>query len=226
MTGSGKTAAARVRCKPQDGQLAENSETVIRRVVAKLRELMDASVQLSGSVSELEALEKDIDRTLGAARSLAVGKPMDIYGPFTTDEPNAVLPYSPVTGHYHPMAPPVELEFTEEKLVGRVRFGEAYEGPHDCVHGSIISAVYDQLLALANVAVGTGGPTASLTIHFRRPTPLYEALQFEAWTDRVDGRKVYAKGRCTHNGVLLSEAEGLFVQITDSSKHKPWTKNG
>ena len=205
--------------------MGTDSKAVIRRVVGQLRDLVDASVQLSGSIGDLEVLEEDLDRALEHAKALAVGKPMDKFGPFEIDQPNAVLPYSPITGYYHPMAPPVELEFVDSKLIGRASFGEAYEGPNQCLHGSIIAGVYDQLLAIANIAGATGGPTASLTIHYRKPTPLHQELTFEAWTERVEGRKIYTKGRCSHNGVLLSEAEGLFIHISEAMKYKPWLKN-
>jgi acyl-CoA thioesterase FadM len=55
--------------------------------------------------------------------------------------------------------------------------------------------------------------TASLTIHYRRPTPLYTDLRIEAHTDRVEGRKVYTKGSILAGDLVTAEAEGLFIQI-------------
>jgi acyl-coenzyme A thioesterase PaaI-like protein len=98
--------------------------------------------------------------------------------------------------------------------VGRVTFGEAYEGPPDSVHGGIIASSYDQMLAFACMAHDAGGPTATLTVQFRKPTPLRVPLRFEAWIDRIEGRKVFARGTChTPDGEVVSESEGLFVRF-------------
>jgi acyl-coenzyme A thioesterase PaaI-like protein len=82
------------------------------------------------------------------------------------------------------------------------------------VHGSIIASVYDQLLAFAAIAAHCAGPTATLTVHFRRMTPLHTPLRFVAWVDRVDGRKAFVRGECRarDGGELLTESEGMFVR--------------
>jgi acyl-CoA thioesterase FadM len=77
-----------------------------------------------------------------------------------------------------------------------------------------------QILAIANLANGVGGPTASLTVTYKRPTPLHTPLRFEAWTDRIDGRKVWARGRCHAGDELVSESEGLFICIHPEQAEK------
>ena len=59
--------------------------------------------------------------------------------------------------------------------------------------------------------LGTAGPTASLQLHYRRPTPLQVPLRFEAWQDRVEGRRVYTRGRLLVGDRTTVEAEGLFI---------------
>ena len=58
--------------------------------------------------------------------------------------------------------------------------------------------------------------TASLTIQYRRPTPIGTEVRLEARLDRVEGRKVVVSGRVEVDGVISAEAEGLFIAVDDS----------
>jgi acyl-CoA thioesterase FadM len=53
--------------------------------------------------------------------------------------------------------------------------------------------------------------TASLTLHYRRPTPLFTRLVFEARIREVDGRKIYVTGELRDDEQTFVDAEGLFV---------------
>ena len=55
--------------------------------------------------------------------------------------------------------------------------------------------------------------TGTLTIKYRKPTPLYQPLQFEGRCVRVSGRKVFTEGACFHNGILTAQAEAIFVKV-------------
>jgi acyl-coenzyme A thioesterase PaaI-like protein len=116
-------------------------------------------------------------------------------------------------GQLNPISPPLVLHAEDDRVAGEVTLGATYEGAPGLVHGAIISAIYDEVLALANTVNGSPGPTGRLTVHFRRPTPLDTPLRFEAWTERADERKVLARGRCLADGELCTEAEGPFVRI-------------
>ena len=73
-------------------------------------------------------------------------------------------------------------------------------------------------LAAADVADGaaevgagaTPGMTGTLTLHYRRATPLGE-LRAESWIDRSDGAKTWAKGHILDAEGVTVEAEGLFI---------------
>jgi len=79
------------------------------------------------------------------------------------------------------------------------------------VHGAIIAGIFDLLLGLANLAGGTPAMTGTLTVRYRRPTPLHTDLEFLARTDRAAGRKAIAVGTLHAAGELTAEAEGVFV---------------
>lgn len=125
----------------------------------------------------------------------------------------AIFRGDPVIGEHNPIAPPVVVERDGDLIRGSANLGAPYEGPPGYVHGAIIAAAFDMLLGLANVASGNPGMTGTLTIKYRRPTPLHTDLSFEAHTGERKGRKVLAHGTLHANGQLTAEAEGVFIAL-------------
>jgi len=128
-------------------------------------------------------------------------------------EPHDIFPYDPVLGIYSPLALPVEMEYEDEVAIGRARFTTPYEGPPGCVHGAVIAGVFDQVFNVANIMGGTAGPTASLSLRYRRPTPLNVDLRFEAWVAEVEGSRVTSRGRVLHGETVTVESEGVFKML-------------
>ena len=122
---------------------------------------------------------------------------------------------SPIIGLSNPLSPPISLESDtkNERVLGHVNFGSAYEGPPGCVHGGWVAAAFDEVLGFANSLTGNPGMTARLTVHYRKPTPLHTDLRFEATVDRVEGRKIFASSRLRAGELLTAESEGLFVSV-------------
>ena len=80
------------------------------------------------------------------------------------------------------------------------------------MHGGWIAFAFDEVLGIANIAAGNPGMTARLTVHYRRPTPLFRELRLQAWVDRVEGRRIMSRAEMYDGDTLTAEAEGLFVQ--------------
>ena len=91
---------------------------------------------------------------------------------------------------------------------GTVTFGPAYEGPPGHAHGGYVAAMFDELLGRG---LNQPGFTAWLHVEYRKPTPLELPLTLKAWRDRTERRKIWIKGECWAGGMLLTEAEGLFI---------------
>jgi acyl-coenzyme A thioesterase PaaI-like protein len=127
----------------------------------------------------------------------------------------AFFDYSPMIGLSNPLAPPIVLEVDSASKVvhGRVRFGAAYEGPPGCVHGGFVAAAFDEVLGFVQSTSGQPGMTGTLTIRYRRPTPLDTDLRFEATVQRVEGRKIFAEGRLYAGDTLTADAEGIFISV-------------
>jgi acyl-coenzyme A thioesterase PaaI-like protein len=100
-----------------------------------------------------------------------------------------------------------------KQMVGNVICTQAYEGPENMVHGAVIAGIYDQLLALVSSSHEQPSFTAYLKVDYKKPTPLYQPLEFRAWTDRIEGRKMFIHGQCTYRNEVVTECEGLFIQL-------------
>ena len=80
------------------------------------------------------------------------------------------------------------------------------------MHGGWVACAFDEILGIANIEAGNPGMTARLTIHYRKPTPLFRELRIRAWVDRVEGRRIMARGEMWDGETLTAEADGIFVQ--------------
>ena len=130
-----------------------------------------------------------------------------------TSHPHDHFQFDSVLGLYNPLALPVRMTWDPPMAIGHARFGSAYEGPPGCVHGGVISGVFDQVFNVANMKNGVAGPTANLSIDYRYPTPLLRDLVIEGRVERVEGRKVFTRGRVLHDGQVTAEAQGLFIRM-------------
>ncbi len=132
--------------------------------------------------------------------------------------PQDHFPTSPMIGYANPISPPVEVwavhgEDGQREIRGRVTFDYPFEGPPTCVHGGVIAELFDELLGLSNILVGVGAMTGTLTVRYRRPTPLLAPLELAARHTGREGRKVFAWGGLFHDGELTAEAEGVFILV-------------
>jgi Thioesterase superfamily len=187
---------------PERSRLAE----AVRRAIDVVMTVEDATdEQMIAAAESIEA----------ATRVLAGPRAVDSNGPRRASRDRShgdYLPRSPIVGESSPLAPPIAWEWVPPKIIGRVVFGAAYEGPPNFVHGGIIALAFDEMLGMANIASGHPGMTGTLTVRYRRPTPLYREVDFEAWVVRVEGRRIATRGTLSCDDRLCAECDGLFVQ--------------
>lgn len=116
-----------------------------------------------------------------------------------------------VVGTRNPVAPPLRIEHDSSgRAWSTFHLGAAYEGPPGLVHGGVSALILDQMLGEAAGAGGKPGMTGTLTLRYRRGTPLGE-LSAEAHIDRVEGVKTYAVGHVADAEGMTVEAEGVFI---------------
>ncbi len=180
------------------------------RLADQLRRILGRLVLVRPSADELDqaadAAARFADR-LDALPARGIGEHNGEAGLSPQDH----LRHSPLAGTGNAIAPPLmlwPLDTDPPQTRGRVRFGAAYEGPPGHVHGGFVTAMFDELLGRTQ---GSAGFTATLTVTFRRPTPLNRDLDLHGEMVSVDGRKRVIRGTCHLDGVLLTEAHGLFI---------------
>lgn len=190
--------------KEQRAALADITKT--------LSHMIEQSITANGSAQELAKVNQMLEEASAALNSLNQDKRLvEYYNPKQQNNLNDVLPYSPISGGYNPVAVPIVFSRVGEKTIGEVICGRAYEGPKNSVHGGVISAIYDQLMAIASMMSDQAGPTAYLHVDYKGMTPLFKPLLFEAWIGEVKGRKITVQAHCLHDGKVVSTAHALFI---------------
>jgi len=99
------------------------------------------------------------------------------------------------------------------EIRGRANFGFRYEGPPTCVHGGVIAEIFDEVMGMANLAASRGGMTGTLTVRYRKPTPLLTDLVVVARCLGQEGRKIRTWAALYHDEVLTAEAEAVFIEL-------------
>jgi acyl-coenzyme A thioesterase PaaI-like protein len=189
------------------------------RLAEALRPLITMTVSGTPDDGSILATAEAVER-LGADLAAGAGTDRRIRRPPDTDRPTIeYFPTSPIAGILNPIAPPVRLEVVdgEDGTPAEIRatawFDYPYEGPPSCVHGGVIAATFDEILGAANMVSGNPGMTGTLTVRYRKPTPLRTDLRLEARFLERDGRKIRTWAGMYHGDVLTAEADGLFIEV-------------
>jgi hypothetical protein len=97
------------------------------------------------------------------------------------DDPRRVyLNHATDIGAYNPCFPEYRFDHVDaEKAGGRVFFPLVYEGPPGLVRGGFLGVFFDCVIQHQNCVTGLSGKTRSLTVTFRRPTPVLTGLRFD-----------------------------------------------
>jgi len=207
--------AVHERWQEIDARELTSRQTEQRRLAAEMRSVID---RLVATQAPEEALRYAADALARLAVEFDIyprGRTYDGFAEAANagGDPAALFDHSPLIGKANPLAPPIEISVEDDKVVGRVTFGAAYEGPPGCVHGGYLAATFDEVLGGAQSLGGRPGMTGTLTVRYRSPTPLHTPLRFEGELERVDGRKNFTVGRCYAGDLVTAEAEGIFISV-------------
>jgi acyl-coenzyme A thioesterase PaaI-like protein len=191
----------------EDVAAAREGGEALRRVIDRLTGTSAPPEVLREAAARLAPIE-DLLRPYHAVRSYRGASETSLLG-----HDRAFFDWSPLFGLANPLAPPIRVWMEGDEVVGSVRFGIAYEGPPGCVHGGFIAAAFDELLGLTQSLSGRVGMTGTLTVKYRKPTPLHTELRLDGKVESAQGRKVVVAGRMFAGDVMTAEANGLFISI-------------
>ena len=188
-----------------------------RRAAAALRRIIDGLItkhpdeggiatlpeKLEALADEFAAMPEKISRSTFASR-------------MTATDVRDFVEFSPIAGLSNPIAAPVKIWLEDGKAVGKVRFSKGYEGAPGLVHGGHVAAVFDELLGFVQGFSNCPGMTGTLAITYRAPTPLLTDLRLVGTYDGMEGRKIFTSGQLYAGELLLAEAKGLFIALTEA----------
>lgn len=186
------------------------------RLAEAIRHLIDATLTITDATEE--QLGGAADMVEAVARHLGREPHDDDRGVRTHVRDGGhddYLPRSPLVGVVSPLAAPFAWTAHEDGVELTGTFHAAYEGPPGYVHGGWIALAFDELLGMTNIATGHPGMTGRLTVRYLKPTPLHRPARLRGFTERVDGRRVVARGELVVDDVVTAEAEGLFVVLDE-----------
>jgi hypothetical protein len=129
------------------------------------------------------------------------------------------FPTSPITGMINPISPPLLVRVVDgvdggyREIEAMANFDYPFEGPPTCVHGGVIAETFDEVLGAANMVAGNPAMTGTLTVRYRKPTPLHTDLRVVARCTGRDGRKIHTWAGMYNGDVMTAEAEGIFIEV-------------
>ena len=189
--------------------LAESVRGLVETMLRVPRLPADVAGEVERTRVAIDALEQSLARH-------ALHDPVPRMGP----EPETQRPYyvsGVILGPHHPLRPELSIAHEDGVTHGSVRFGVTFEGPPGCVHGGFVAHFFDQILGQHNLWARIPAMTGTLSVRFRKGTPILRELAFEVRHELCSERKVVTSGRLSADGEVFSEAEGTFVVPKDGA---------
>jgi acyl-coenzyme A thioesterase PaaI-like protein len=173
-----------------------------------VRELIDATIRTEADDDVVEKARTEI----AAVTQLLRQRTRPVGVSFRVD--GRPLPLgNAVVGVNNPIAPPLVVDHDGEgRCHSEFVLGCAYEGPPGLVHGGVSALVLDHMLGeAASDGLSKARFTGTISVKYLRGTPL-GPLRSDAWIDRSEGVKVFARGTISDAEGITVEAEGVFIE--------------
>lgn len=188
-------------------QIAREAE-VAGSLTQSTRHLVDAVLRSTVPDEEMLAVRAEIDALTARLRASQIDGP---FGITVSQEGHVRNHGNAVVGMRNAVAPPLDVQTSEEgRAWADFTLGAAYEGPPGLVHGGVSALLLDQIAGEAAAAGGSPGMTGTLTLRYRRGTPL-GPLHAEAHIERTEGVKTFVTGFLGDAEGPTVEAEGVFI---------------
>mgnify|MGYP001544429970 CR=1 FL=1 len=195
--------------EPISNAEAQRERVVYEPLADAVRDLLDATIRTRADAGAVAQARRTIEAVTAALRADQTDGPLGVR---FTHEGEGQSWGNPVIGIRNPIAPPLKINRDGMRCWSEFDLGAAYEGPPNHVHGGVSALVLDHMLGeVASSGLTKPLFTGTITMRYLRGTPL-GPLRSEAWIDRVDGIKTYAKGFIADADGPTVQAEGVFIQ--------------
>jgi acyl-coenzyme A thioesterase PaaI-like protein len=182
-----------------------------RELGTALRRLLDVVVRTAAEPAELRAATKAVEQLTARLAGPVTRVDMSVAAGSYQEQ------MSLVGGRSHPIAPQLAMTLTEDGAQGVVVVGPLFQGGPGLVHGGIVALLIDHAMGCVAATPQRPAMTASLTVRYRRPTPLGVPLTVSVRLDRIEGRKLHLSAEITADGVLTVAAEAVFLALTQDN---------
>lgn len=186
--------------------MAPVTDELRRQVARRLRTLAEHA-----AVEDLSPEAwADLDGRLGAAEELFEG-PVPDRTRFARGFIEAAR--HPIAEGTSGVYPPLEFEWGDDLLVARVRFGPAWEGPPDLVHGGYLAAGFDMVISSMAHRILGHSVTRRLQLRYLKPTFYRSDLRYEVEADQPAGRLLELRGRLYADDQITMRATAQFASV-------------
>jgi acyl-coenzyme A thioesterase PaaI-like protein len=116
----------------------------------------------------------------------------------------------------------LELKFGPDKCHVELAIPNLYEGWEGLVHGGIVCTILDEVMAWALIDHDNWGVTARMSVDFKRPVMVEQAIRAEGWIVENKRRIQRTAGYIVDaaSGLVLATAEATYVAATDAKKRE------
>ncbi|OBK13943.1 hypothetical protein [Mycobacterium asiaticum] len=171
--GRGQAGAERARFGEAPLAQTVAAAGAIRRLSSLLLSLENAHPTVDAMLAQFAVWEGE----------LAAAAPADLtprIGDRHTDAGRVYLDHATDIGAFNPCFPEYRFDRLDaDTAAGWVTFPLVYEGPPGLVNGGFLGVFFDCVVQHQNCVIGLSGKTRSLTVTFRRPTPILTELRFD-----------------------------------------------
>jgi len=124
----------------------------------------------------------------------------------------------PISGRSSPYGLDMQISREGDEVVGHLTLRDGHEGPPGRCHGSIISALFDDIFVFVLNIHSLPAFTGELTIRFEQGVPLNEPLECRVRLDRQEGRKIHMTGELTGDDgagghICYSRGRAVFITV-------------
>jgi len=110
----------------------------------------------------------------------------------------------------------LDISYDNGRSWAKVRFKEHHQGWKGIVHGGVIAAALDEMMAYAVGSTGRARTvTVKLNITYRKPVKVGEEYNLESEVVESKGRKIYVKALLKDDNKVHAEAEGIYLEVKE-----------
>jgi acyl-coenzyme A thioesterase PaaI-like protein len=107
-----------------------------------------------------------------------------------------------------------ELDHGAQRVRSQVTLDRRHEGAPGFAHGGAVTTALDDTLGTLLVVLERPAVTAKLEVNFRRPAFLGRPYAVQAWTERVEGRKLFLAADLREGDDVVADAQALFLVVS------------